>query len=72
MSGWLNPRPQSRNWDHGRLLGKLAFIKDTMRCIMQSGTTTDEAKALAAKIDADLHALNEAMRTRADLQESRK
>lgn len=68
MSGYLAPRKQTRNWDHGRLFGQAAFVKNFMRNVINSGTTTDEAKALAAEIEGKLTELNDLLQTRADLE----
>lgn len=55
-------------WRHNSYLGHVRMMRQQCRAILCSNTATDEAKAIAVRIENDAEMLGEALRTRKDQQ----
>lgn len=51
-------------WKHNGFMGSARMMQQQCRAILCSNTTTDEAKAIAVRIEQDAEMLGEALRTR--------
>lgn len=57
---------RSAIWAHNSLRGTVAFAIKGLNRVDQSATTTPKAKELAARIQCDLRALDDELKTRID------
>ncbi len=53
-------------WRHNGHMGSVRMMVQNCRSILNSSTATDEAKAIAVRIEADAEMLGEALRMRKD------
>lgn len=51
-------------WKHNSFMGSAMMMKRNCQSILTSDTATDEAKAIAVRIEQDAELLGEALRTR--------
>lgn len=67
-SGSKAAHARAARWWHNSYLGHAQMMQQQCRTILCSTTATDEAKAIAVRIEQEAEMLSEALRTRKDQQ----
>jgi hypothetical protein len=62
----MTPEARKAVWRHNSFFGHCRMAESNMRAMLQSDTTTPEAKEIANRICCDLTLLRAALKTRID------